>query len=201
MIIVYGTRCYGRADVIEGMGHVTCRFVHIMFVPLIPIQTLFLTGDDTGIKLPFSFKAAASGWLRAGAMLTGLGMLAGAVASFADGEPILGAAALVVALLGFGAFPLGLIFGKCSPMRRAESMAMLGMSPEPMHAPMPAYPQQPYAPQPYPQAPYPHPAYAQPSYPQAHAPALPPPAGGFGAPPPFGPPHGHRPPGFDPNRR
>lgn len=180
MIIVYGTRCYGRADVIEGLGHVTSRFVHIMFVPLIPIGTIFLMDGDRGINLPFSFKAAVSGWLRAGAILTGLGMLAGAVANFGDGEIILGVACFVIAALAFGAFPLfGMLFGKCSPARRAEIMGMLGLSPHdlpgmgmpapagPAHAAAPAY----GAPQPAPAAWSP----PQPSGP-------PPPPGGFGAP-------------------
>jgi hypothetical protein len=246
MIIVYGTRCYGRADVIEGVGHVTCRFVHIMFVPLVPIETMFMVGEEGGIKLPFSFKAAASGWLRGGAILTGLGMLVGAVASFVDGEPLLGAACLVVAVIAFGAFPMfGMLFGSCSPMRRAEIMSMLGLSAgeaQASHAPAyapgygPAH-APPHAPPAY------GPAYAQnhaPPYGYGHAhphaqpqgqwpvhhpqpqPALPPPAGGFGAPPAygpgphahgapqpygapqqahFGPPQGYGPPGWDPNRR
>lgn len=188
MIIVYGTRCYGRADVVEGLGHVTCRFVHIMFVPLIPIKTVFLVDEDRGMELPFSFKAALSGWLRGGAIVTGLGMLAGGVANFADDEPILGAVCIVLAILAFAAFPLvGLLFGRCSPARRAELMSMLGVHPGGLdasaHAPAPAPAYAPaYAPAPaqYGQAPW----QQQP----AHGPGLPPPAGGFGQPPAYGAP-------------
>lgn len=197
MIIVYGTRCYGRADVIDGLGHVTCRFVHIMFVPLIPIQTLFMVGDDRGVKLPFSFKAALSGWLRAGSILTGLGMLAGGVASFGDGEPLLGAACIVVAAIAFGAFPLfGMLFGKCGPERRAELMAMMGLHPNDhgMHAQPP-----PHA-QPAGYGAPPPPAWQPPPQPPHAGP--PPPAGGFGHPAPygatpnFGPAYGAPPPGY-----
>jgi hypothetical protein len=206
MIIVYGTRCYGRADVIEGLGHVTCRFVHVMFIPLVPIETLFVDDGDHGIKLPFSFKAAASGWLRGGAILTGLGLLAGAVAGFADGEPLLGGVSFVVAVLAFAAFPLfGMLFGNCSPLRRTEIMSLLGM---PVQMPaydamaampgMPAYGGAGYAPgyghgQAPPQ-PHPHGHWPQPQHP-----GLPPPAGGFGQPPAYGAPpaaYGHAPPAY-----
>ncbi len=189
MIIVYGTRCYGRADVIDGLGHVTCRFVHIMFVPLVPIQTVFLVGDDRGINLPFSFKAAMSGWVRGGSIVTGLGMLAAGVGNFADDEPLLGAVCVVLALLAFAAFPLsGMLFGRCSPARRAEIMALMGLQPSDhgAHAHPHAHPQPQVAGygqgqwQPAPPAP----AYGGPQ----------PPAGGFGQPPAYGAP----PPNFGP---
>lgn len=173
MIIVYGTRCYGKADVIEGLGHVTTRFVHIMFVPLIPIETLFLVDEDRGMKLPFSFKAALSGWFRAGAIVAGLLFLAGGVAEFGEGEPLFGAMSVVCGVFSIASFWVwGLVFGKCSPQRKAEIMGMMGVSPadlQPSHAP--AYPQP---------AAYPH----QPgAYPQPGAYGGPQP-GGYGAPPP-----------------
>lgn len=208
MIIVYGTRCYGKADVIEGLGHVTCRFVHIMFVPLIPIETLFLVDEDRGIKLPFSFKAAMSGWLRMGAWLAGLAFIAGGIGEFGEGEPVFGAMSIFFGLLSIASFWVwGMILGKCSPQRKAEIMGMMGLSPAdlgPQHA-QPAYPQPAY-PQPgaypqhggYPQpggygapqpSPYGGPQPAMGGYgapPQQGGYGAPPPAGGFGAPSPYG---------------
>lgn len=209
MIIVYGTRCYGKADVIEGLGHVTCRFVHIMFVPLIPIETLFLVDEDRGIKLPFSFKAAMSGWLRMGAWIAGLAFIAGGIGEIGEGEPIFGGLSLLFGAMSIASFWVwGAILGKCSPQRKAEIMGMMGLSPAdlgPQHAqPAHAYPQ----PGAYPQAggygapqpsPYggPQPAmggYGAPGYgapPAPPQPAMggygaPPQAGGYGAPPPAG---------------
>lgn len=171
MIIVYGTRLYGKADIIEGVGHVSCRFVHIMFVPLIPIETVFMVSSDRGMKLPFSFKAALSGWIRGSAILGALGFIAGGVANFAEGEPILGAALLVMALMSVGAFALsGFLFGRCSDARRRELMGMLGLEPGSVGGDQPgAATAMAFAPNPSP--------YAQPGGP-------PPPAGGFGAPQP-----------------
>jgi hypothetical protein len=170
MIIVYGTRLFGRADSIDGVGHVACRFVHIMFVPLVPLETVFLLDDDRGMKLPFSFKAAVSGWFRGGSLFSGIaGVLAG-IANVAEGQPLLGAVLIGFGLFAFAMFPVwGWIFGHCSAGRRAELMAMLGIqedagganaaSPHPMHFA--------HAPQPVPAGP-------------------PPPPGGFGHPAPYG---------------
>jgi hypothetical protein len=149
-----------------------------MFMPLVPIETLFLVGEDRGIKMPFSFKAALSGWLRGGALLTGIGLLIGGIAEFAEGEPLLGAVLLVSAFISFGVFPLvGLIFGRCSDARKREILGMLGMDDSPSHVPsghhaggdgkswgaMP---------------------YQQPQYGTPHQPQQP--AGGFGQPQPYG---------------
>jgi hypothetical protein len=201
MIIVYGTRCYGRSDAIPGLGHVTCRFVHIMFAPLVPIESVFVLESDEsrGMKVPFSFKAAMSGWLRGGAILAGIGFLIGTIANFADGEIILGVASAVACVLAWASFPVwGMIFGSCSAERKRELMAMLGVDdPAVSHAPpapqpyaQPPYPQQPYPQQPYPQQPYPQQPSAPPVFPPYGGP--PPPAGGFGQPAPYGaPPQGY----------
>lgn len=207
MIIVYGTRCYGKADVIEGLGHVTCRFVHIGFVPLVPIETLFLVDDDRGMKIPFSFKAALSGWLRAGAIFAGILFLLGGFAEFGEGEPLFGAMSIVCGVLAIASFWVwGFILGKCSPQRKAELMGMMGLSPAdlgPAHAGLYAQPNAGVYPQPgaYPAPAYPQPqvgGYGAPGYGAPPAPpqpamggygAPPPPAGGFGAPSPYGASH------------
>jgi hypothetical protein len=215
MIIVYGTRLFGRADAVEGVGHVCCRFVHVMLVPLVPIETLFVLPDGRGMKLPFSFKAAASGWLRGGALITGTGCLVAALANLASGELLLGIVCGVVGGLSLGAFPFwGWIFGMCSAARRDELLRMLGV---PVPAAAPPLPGPAYAPTvPAPFVPMPGYGYGTPSGPMQ-------PAGGFGQPNMYGPPpgmgpmgptanpappygahpqsYGSPPPGWDPNRR
>ena len=156
MIIVYGTRLFGKSDAMEGIGHVACRFVHIMFVPLIPIETVFVVGENRGLKLPFSFKAALSGWLRAGAILTGLSMLGLCFTAFGNANVLGGIVFFVVALASFGCFPLiGLLLGRISDHRRAELMGMLGLRTEgathdnPMQMAFNQQPATPQQPQPY----------------------------------------------------
>ena len=213
MIIVYGTRLFGRADAVEGVGHVCCRFVHIMFVPLVPIETVFVLPDGRGMKIPFSFKAAASGWLRGGALFTGIACLLAALASFSSGDVLVGLACAITGGLSLGAFPLwGWIFGMCSTARRDELLRMLGV-PAPAAVPVPAGPA--YAPTvPAPFAPMPSYGAPMPGY-GAPPPGPPQPAGGFGQPNMYGPPQPYGahppsyggpppawgPPGWDPNRR
>ena len=184
MIIVYGTRLFGKSDAMEGIGHVACRFVHIMFVPLLPIETVLVVGENRGLKLPFSFKAALSGWLRGGAILTGLAMLALCFAAFGNGNALGGVVFLVVAAASFGSFPLvGLLFGRCSDMRRAELMGMLGMRTEGASHETPM--QMSFAQQ-----------QQQPAMPPQHGYGAPPPAGGFGGQPGYGAGYGGPPPGY-----
>jgi hypothetical protein len=177
-----------------------------MFVPLIPIETLFLVDEDRGMKLPFSFKAAMSGWLRAGAWVAGLLFLAGGFAELGEGEPLFGAMSIVCGVLSIASFWVwGIVLGKCSPQRKAEIMGMMGLSPADL-GPSPAsaygqgqggYPQpaaypQPgaYQPQAYPQPGgygAPAPGYGAPPAPPQPAMGgygAPPQAGGYGAPPP-----------------
>jgi hypothetical protein len=40
--VIYGTRCYGRSNRRAGLGYVTTRFFHISYLPLVPLQTLFV---------------------------------------------------------------------------------------------------------------------------------------------------------------
>ncbi|HVJ94104.1 MAG TPA: hypothetical protein VM580_30150 [Labilithrix sp.] len=184
MIIVYGTRLWGHADAVTGVGHVACRFFHIMFVPLIPIETVFMVGEDRGVKVPFSFKAALSGWLRGGALVGGIASIIGGGVEIANGEPLYGASMIVGGALSFAAFYLvGLLFGRCSEARRAELMAALGMDVPAAAAAGPAADPMANGPMPYgPQA-----AGAPPAGP-------PPPAGGFGQQNPYGAPQGYGPP-------
>ncbi len=132
MIIVYGTRLFGRADVVEGVGHVACRFVHVMFVPIVPFESVFLLdsndGETRGMTVPFSFKAALSGWIRGGAILGTIASTLGALASFVDGEILVGVVAVFCALFSvFMFFAAGWLLGRCSQARRAELLAKLGI--------------------------------------------------------------------------
>jgi hypothetical protein len=37
MIIVWGSRLYGKVDAVPGLFHVATRFGHIWYLPLIPM--------------------------------------------------------------------------------------------------------------------------------------------------------------------
>jgi hypothetical protein len=68
MIIVYGTRFYGKVNAC-GRSFLGTQFFHIYYVPLIPIGTHLileehLGGTFKGIKSAFSFKSIAAAYLR-----------------------------------------------------------------------------------------------------------------------------------------
>jgi len=39
MVIVWGSRLYGKVDVVPGFFHVATRFGHVYYLPLIPTQS------------------------------------------------------------------------------------------------------------------------------------------------------------------
>lgn len=67
MIVVYGTRLYGKVRRC-GSSFLATRFVHIWYVPLIPIGTQLVLEelDDgyRGIPAPFSFRSMFAAYLR-----------------------------------------------------------------------------------------------------------------------------------------
>ncbi len=91
MIIVYGSRFYGRIRQC-GSSFLATKFVHIYFVPLIPIGSHLVfeeNGDGSyrGVAAPFSFKSVMAGYLRVwgplAIILTGV-LTAGAVDDLSD---------------------------------------------------------------------------------------------------------------------
>lgn len=68
MVIVYGTRFYGKVRAC-GASYLATQFVHLYYVPLIPIATQLIleqNGDGTykGIKTSFSVKSMLAAYLR-----------------------------------------------------------------------------------------------------------------------------------------
>ena len=45
MIIVWGSKLYGKVDEIEGVGYVATQFGHLFWIPLIPFNSFFVTRD------------------------------------------------------------------------------------------------------------------------------------------------------------
>lgn len=68
MLIVYGTRFYGKVRAC-GSSYLSTQFIHVWYVPLIPIGThLVLQENEDGghrtIKTPFSVKSMLAAYLR-----------------------------------------------------------------------------------------------------------------------------------------
>ena len=76
MLIIYGSRLYGKVDVVPGLFHVETKFGHLWYIPLIPVGSYLVlnkTGDGwNGVQIPMSFKSVCYAWLRAGTLLAGV---------------------------------------------------------------------------------------------------------------------------------
>lgn len=83
MIVIYGTRFYGEVDSYGGQRQLT-KFFHIYYVPLVPIDTLWVTRDlergYTGHAVKMSGRSILAGYARVWGPVAAVGsFLAGSV--------------------------------------------------------------------------------------------------------------------------
>ena len=64
-MIFYGTHAFGWVDEVPGVGSVATRFFHIMWIPLIPLGSMFLVDGDNGYAIPLSIKSVIVAYVRA----------------------------------------------------------------------------------------------------------------------------------------
>jgi hypothetical protein len=73
MIIIWGSRLFGKVDDVPGMFHVATKFGHLWYIPLIPMGShlVFAKTDQgwRGAPIPFSSKSMVVAWLRAALVL------------------------------------------------------------------------------------------------------------------------------------
>jgi hypothetical protein len=69
MIIIWGSRLYGKVDDVPGMFHVATKFGHLWYIPLIPLGSHLVISKEgngwTGAPVPISIKSILIAWLRA----------------------------------------------------------------------------------------------------------------------------------------
>jgi hypothetical protein len=136
MSILWGVRLYGRVDRVPGLCYVSTRFVHVWFIPLIPLETYLVLAapgerGNRGLSISLSLKSLFVGWLRA--CLPAI-VISGAITSMAvidifttgNGSQALRAAGPCFAV-STGLFGLGFVFSKASPPRAVELGAHLGI--------------------------------------------------------------------------
>jgi hypothetical protein len=90
MLIIWGSRLYGKVDEVPGLFHVATKFGHLWYIPLIPMGSHLVVEKTPkgwrGAPLGLHFKSVLMAWLRA-ALLVGAvvcGIVAFAV--MADGS-------------------------------------------------------------------------------------------------------------------
>jgi len=79
MIVIYGTRFYGQVDSHDGQHQLT-KFFHIYYVPLIPVGTIWVTGENEdgyrGHAVQMSARSITAGYARVLGPLAAVGALA-----------------------------------------------------------------------------------------------------------------------------
>jgi len=144
MIILHGTRLYGKVDQVPGLFYVATHFFYLQFIPLIPLTSyLVLAGtenDDGGFsgrKLGWHGKSILFTYIRLGLFLGGC-ILAG-IALFSLAEEInprrgpdwstisgLAVSSIALFLLFWGSYR----FTHASPTRALQLAAEVGIPPE-----------------------------------------------------------------------
>jgi hypothetical protein len=118
-VIVFGLRKFGWVDHVEALGTLATTFVHVMFVPLIPLETHLVIAGNRGFKQPLSVKSIAVAWLRSALFWS-------ALLSWIAIPTTFGLTCLTALPLTIGYFALPLLVRKASPARAAEIRRSVG---------------------------------------------------------------------------
>lgn len=130
LFIFFGSRMYGQVDKTPDVGWVSTKFLHLQFVPLIPVGSYLIEEFDgvASAKVPFSWKSVLVAWMRAAIVLAIV--TAGVIFSLAlsDGEYSLASQAFVACAMCVGALEFlrntrGI--GRASESRAAELRAIV----------------------------------------------------------------------------
>jgi hypothetical protein len=66
MIIIFGTRFYGKTLEVPGVSFVKTKFFHIWYLPLIPVESWLVLeekGDELrGVEIPMNGTSVLAGW-------------------------------------------------------------------------------------------------------------------------------------------
>jgi hypothetical protein len=131
MIIIYGTRFYGKVRA-AGRSFLGTQFVHLYYVPLIPIGTHLIleqngNGTFKGIKTAFSFKSMMAAYLRVWGPLATIAAVCIGISSIDDvsDEPLAmalvgGFTAIVVLAMLVGTILGWAVIGKLSPNEKRQ---------------------------------------------------------------------------------
>ena len=88
MVYVFGSRLYGKVDNVKGLFHVATKFGHFDYFPLFPMGSWLVTEKNgngwRGVPIPVSLKSVLMGWMRAVALFTLAGGIAGMVIAIGD---------------------------------------------------------------------------------------------------------------------
>jgi hypothetical protein len=132
MLIMFGTRTYGKVDHLPGLFYVSTSFIHINFVPLCPTGSFLIIDDgkERGMKIGMSGKSIFFAWLRALALAGGIGLACLGVFELAEHHIIAALILILVGILGVLFFFLSYRLARPGPRRALHIARQAGIAPE-----------------------------------------------------------------------
>ncbi|MCA9234111.1 MAG: hypothetical protein KDA44_01475 [Planctomycetales bacterium] len=126
MLVVWGSKLYGKVDEIEDVGFVATQFGHLFWIPLIPFNSYFVTRQEShhfeGAPLGLQWKSVLVGYGRVFSALFFLAGLAALNTIYGPGhdfDPAKMNTYRTMVALGVFSIPLG-IATQLPSMRRAD---------------------------------------------------------------------------------
>lgn len=104
--MIFGIYTFGWVDRMRGVGTVGTRFVHLMFFPLVPLQSLVKIDPDRAIAIPLNGKSVLKAWFCACCAWVALFSLASGVSSGGDLRYVMSGLVAVGAYVGAQVYTL-----------------------------------------------------------------------------------------------
>jgi hypothetical protein len=99
MLIIWGSGMYGKVDEVPQFCHVSTRFGHLWYIPMIPMGSYAVLeqsgGEFRGVAIPLSGKSILMAWLRTAIVLGTVATVVTAIASLGE-DKVANAIALAV---------------------------------------------------------------------------------------------------------
>jgi hypothetical protein len=123
MFVHAGVHLYGKVDQVPGLLHVATEFVHLEFIPLVPLRSfVFLEGNIERIPVALSGKSVFFGYLRAALVLGAVALLLTALVSVANGLGVRENSAIVFWTTLAAAFVCVVVCCASYPLSRADPL-------------------------------------------------------------------------------
>jgi hypothetical protein len=135
--VAFGTKRYGRVDVVPGLLHVETEFFHLWYLPLVPLRSWIVLPHQrdawSGVPIPLSFRSVAIAWFRGCCFLLGFAALI--LASIRWDEwinnkrgPDLLVATVIGSIVVVAVYFVPALFRAADPERAAELARLAGYS-------------------------------------------------------------------------
>jgi hypothetical protein len=136
MIVMFGTRLYGKVDHVPGLFYVASHFAYLNFVPLFPTASyLIFEGSEgeqgfRGVPLKMNGKSVFFGYLRALALLGGVATIVLGGIAFAENDSTAGIVLASIGLVALLVFWVSYRLSRPSPHRALDLASRAGIPPE-----------------------------------------------------------------------